>query len=338
MRVPGRLLLVLSLVLLGVFVRDAAARTHVDGGSRLSAVVAKALPAVVSITTREIDRDQFNRAIVRQGLGSGFIVDARGHVLTNHHVVDGATEIKVALADGRRFRATLVGTDRFTDLAVLRIEGAKLPVLPLGSSKRLRIAETVIAVGSPLWIEGGPTVTVGVVSATGRSMEQEGLPFLHNLLQTDAAINPGNSGGPLLDISGRAVGINTAVISSAHGIGFAIAIDEAKPIVQALIAHGRIERASLGVTAVTVTPQIAWANDLPIEQGALVIGLDEGGPAASAGLAEGDVVVAFGGRPVADLHHLHEALVRRRAGDAVELSVWRDGKTLRVPVELGAER
>lgn len=288
-------------------------------------MVRRALPAVVSITTRQIETDQFNQAVPTRGLGSGFIVDRRGYILTNNHVVDGAEEIKVTLTDERTFRASLVGGDRFTDLAVLKIDAPALPSLPLADSARLAVGETVVAVGSPLWIEGGPTVTVGVVSALGRSMEEPGLPILHNLIQTDAAINPGNSGGPLLNLAGRVVGINTAIIASAHGIGFAISINMAKPVMRELIANGRIVRPTLNVAAVSVTPQIAYANNLAIDRGALITRVEEAGSAAAAGLQAGDVITAIDGRPVKDLHHLHESLARHKIGDRVALSVWRNG-------------
>ena len=189
--------LVIGLATLMLSAGDATAQApkRRAGRTGVPAIVARALPAVVSITTRQIERDQFNQPVPTRGLGSGFIVDRRGHILTNNHVVEGAEQIKVTLPDERAFRATLVGADRFTDLAVLKIEAKDLSVLPLGDSSRLVVGETVVAIGSPLWIEGGPTVTVGVVSALGRSMEESGLPILHDLIQTDAAINPGNSGG-----------------------------------------------------------------------------------------------------------------------------------------------
>ena len=301
-------------------------------------MVRRILPATVSITTRQIERDQFNQPVPRRGLGSGFIIDRRGHVLTNNHVVEGAEQIKVTLPDERAFRATLVGADRFTDLAVLKIEGKNLPTVPLGDSARLAVGETVIAVGSPLWIEGGPTVTVGVVSALGRSMEQDELPILHNLIQTDAAINAGNSGGPLLNLAGQVVGINTAIIASAHGIGFAISMNTAKPVLQELIANSRVSRPSLGLAAVSLTPQVAYANDLSLERGALVLRVDEGGPAQVAGIEPGDIVTSIAGKPVKDLHHLHEALFRRRAGEAVGVTLWRKGETLTVRPVLGEDR
>jgi serine protease Do len=292
------------------------------------AVVARSAPAVVSITTRQIEHDQFNQAVPTRGLGSGFIIDRRGYIVTNDHVVEGAEEIKVGLSDGRTFAGWLVGSDRFSDLAVVKISGARLPVLSLGDSGALRVGETVIAIGDPLWIEGGPTVTVGVVSALGRMMEQEGLPVLHNLIQTDAAINPGNSGGPLINLRGQVVGINTALIPSAHGIGFAISAATAKPVLEALISGGRVVRASAGFAAVSVTPQVAYTNNLPMERGALVTRVEDGGPAQAVDIRPGDVVTSVGGHPVKDLHDVHEALARHRAGDAVEVVVWRDGKVL----------
>jgi S1-C subfamily serine protease len=312
----------------------AAARSHLEGRAGLPAMVARALPAVVSITTRQIERDQFNQEKPTRGLGSGFIFDRRGYIVTNSHVVEGAEQIKVTLPDERAFRATLVGTDRFTDLAVLKIDGKTFPAIPFGGSARLAIGETVVAIGSPLWIEGGPTVTSGIVSALGRSMEQPGLPMLHNMIQTDAAINPGNSGGPLLNLAGRVVGINTAVIASAHGIGFAISIDTAKPVLKELIATGRVVRPSLGLDAVSVTPQVAYAKELPMERGALVVRVDEVGAAERAGLKPGDVITAVAGRAVKDLHHFHEALASHRIGEDVDVAVWREGQALVVKVVL----
>jgi S1-C subfamily serine protease len=272
------------------------------------AIVARAMPAVVSITTRQIERDQFNQAVPTRGLGSGFIFDRLGYE--------------------RTFRARPVGADPFTDLAVLRLEGEGFASIPLGESRQLKVGETVVAIGSPLWIEGGPTVTSGAVSALGRTMEQEGLPMLDNLIQTDAVINAENSGGPLLDLAARVVGINMAMIASAHGIGFSISIDTAKPVVRELIARGRVVRPSVRLVAVTATPQIAYANDLPIERGALVLRSDAGGPAETAGLRPGDVVTAVAGRPVKNLYHFHAALARHRIGETVKVSLWREGQSV----------
>jgi serine protease Do len=312
----------------------ADARSHLDGRRGVPGVVARVLPAVVSITTRQIERDQLDQPVVTPGLGSGIIVDRRGYILTNDHVVSGVERIKVALSDERTFRATLVGRDPFTDLAVLKIEGKNLPVATLGDSSRLAIGETVMAIGNPLWIEGGATVTVGVVSGLGRSTEQDGLPVLHNLIQTDAAINPGNSGGPLVDLAGRVIGINTAVIASAHGISFAIPINSARPVMKTLITGGRIARTSLGLFAVSLTPQLADVYDLQVERGALVKRVEADGPAERAGLEPGDVITAVDGRLVRDLHQLHDETARRKVGDSVTLRVWRGGQTLTLAAAL----
>ncbi len=312
----------------------AEGRSRLGGGMEVPAIVARVLPAVVSITTRQIERDQFNRPVPTRGLGSGVIVDRRGHILTNGHVVDGAEEIKVTLPDERTFPGILVGADPFTDLAVVKIKGENLPTVSLGDSAKLAVGETVIAIGNPLWIEGGPTVTVGVVSALGRSMEQPDLPMLHNLIQTDAAINPGNSGGPLVNVAGQVVGINTALIPSAHGIGFAISANTAKPVLTALIASGRVIHPSIGLDAVSVTPQVAYANELPLDRGALVIRLEKGGPAETAGIRPGDVITAVDGRGVSDLHRFHEALGRHKVGENVSVTLWRNGESVMLEVSL----
>jgi serine protease Do len=329
------------IVALVLGISPATAGTPADGASGIPRVVARALPAVVSIVTRRIERDQFNKPTSKAGLGSGVIVDQQGHILTNNHVVEGFDEFKVTLADGRTFQATLVGGDYFTDLALLKIEGKNLPALPLGDSSRLRIGESVIAIGSPLWIEGGPSVTVGVISGKGRSMEEPDDPdqgALHNLLQTDAAINSGNSGGPLLNLRGEVVGINTATMESAHGIGFVIPINNAKPVIKTLLAHGRFVRPTLKIASVSVTPQLAFSNNLPVEQGVLVVKVIPGGPAEAAGLATDDVIVAFQGARVSDLHHLHALLERQKPGDTVELGIRRGDDTLRVSAVLVRDR
>jgi S1-C subfamily serine protease len=306
--------LLAALALTAIPASAALAGPPVEPRTTVPAMVARVVRAVVSITTRQIERDQFNQTVITRGLGSGVIVDRRGYILTNNHVVEGATQIKVTLPDERAFSAVLVGADRFTDLAVLRIEAPKLPVAILGDSSRIAVGEPVVAIGSPLWLEGGPTVTAGVVSALGRSMEDPGLPTLHNLIQTDAAINPGNSGGPLLNLAGRVIGINTAIIASAHGIGFAIDINTAKPVLKELIATGRVLRPWLGLEAVSLTPQRAYVNDLAIHHGALVVRVDPEGPAAAAGINAGEVITAVDGRPTPGLHGLHEALQRHGIG------------------------
>lgn len=307
-------------------------------GADVPTIVARVLPAVVSITTRHVHEGQDRGTHVQRGLGSGVIVDARGYILTNHHVVDGADQIKVSLPDERVFTGRLIGADPTTDLAVIKIDGKRLPVAMLGDSARLRVGEPVVAIGNPLWIEGGPTVTAGVVSGLNRSMEQEGLPVLHHLIQTDAAINAGNSGGPLVNRAGQVVGVNTALIPSAHGISFAIPTSIARPVLRALIAGGKVIRPGLGLVAVSVTPQVAFANDLAVERGALIVDIEQQGPADEAGLRKGDVITAVRGERVRDLHDFHAAIWRRKAGETVELTIGRGGdETLGVRVRLRAE-
>jgi S1-C subfamily serine protease len=329
-----RVLMCLGAVLaLGLEIADAGGAIHPAERTRIPAVVARVLPSVVSITARRIDRDQFNKPVPKAGLGSGVIVDREGHILTNNHVVEGFEEFKVTLPDGRTFRGRLVGGDFFTDIAVLRIDGKDLRSLPLGNSDRLAIGEPVIAIGSPLWIEGGPTVTTGVISGKGRSMEEADepdQPMLHDLLQTDAAINPGNSGGPLLNLKGEVVGINTAVMPAAHGIGFVIPINNATPVMKTLLAHGRMVRPSMGVTAVSVTPQLAFTNDLKVERGALVVRVEKGGPAAAVGMQPDDVIIAIGSDLVENLHQFHDLLFRRQPGETIQATVWRNGERLRL--------
>lgn len=304
-----------------------------------SDIVARSRPAVVSISTRPLGQQDFAGAPTTPGLGSGVIIDSNGLILTNFHVIDGATgRIKVTLADERRFEATVVGTDAASDLALLRVAASKLPALPLGNSDRLVVGQAVIAIGNALWIEGGPTVTAGIVSALNRSMEQPGLPYLHHLIQTDAAINPGNSGGPLVNLRGEVVGINTALIPSAHGIGFAIAINGVKPVIKELLANGRMTRPWLGVDGVSVTSAIAHANDLSAERGVFVVTVDQQGPARTAGVARGDVIVALAGRTVRDLHSFEDVLGRQRIGSDVSVVVQRGSERLEYRVRVVERR
>jgi serine protease Do len=300
-------------------------------------VVAKVLPAVVSITTGRIHRDA-GQPILRRGRGSGVIVDRSGYIVTNHHVIADAEEIKVTLPDARTFTARLVGTDPITDVAVIRINGGKLPVALLGDSRRVRVGEPVVAIGNPLWIEGGPTVTAGVISGLDRILEQAGLPMLHHLIQTDAAINEGNSGGPLVDRTGRVIGINTAIIQSAHGIGFAIPTHMIRLVLRELMAGRPIMRPSLGIVAVSVTPQVAFANELKVEHGVLVTEIEADGPASAADLKVGDVITSLDGEPVPSLHAFHLALWRKQPGGIVDVGLERDGLARTTRISLGTDR
>jgi S1-C subfamily serine protease len=272
------------------------------------------------------------------GIGSGVVWDERGHVVTNAHVVGDARELEVALPSGRRFRARTVGADRFSDLAVLRLEppvAAELKPARFGDSDRLRVGQGVIALGNPLGFSW--TVTFGVVSALERTLGEPNGALLDGLVQTDAAINPGNSGGPLATLDGRVIGITTAMILGGQGLGFAIPSSAVGPLVEQLVAGRRPVHPWLGVAAQAevVPPAIARAMDLPAERGVLIVEVVPGGPADRAGLQANDHVVAVNGRPVATPSGMRRALVPSGPGDGLaEVEVVRAGRLLRrlVPV------
>lgn len=302
----------------------------------------KVRPAVAFISVSAGQSRAIGGAQPRQGVGSGAIFDPRGFIFTNNHVVEGGNAIKVALPDGRTFDAQLVGRDPPTDLAVIKIEGANLPVAPMGDSGKLKVGEWVVAIGNALGLEGGPTVTAGVVSALNRSVDEPGgVGGIENAIQTDTAINPGNSGGPLINLAGEIVGINTMVAGQvapnyqAQGIGFAISINSAKPIIAELVAKGRVDRPYLGVTVATLTPAIAQQLGIRFVEGIVLSSVSRNAPAARAGLREGDVVTAIGGDPIKNTEGLREALAKRKVGDRVEVTVARGAQTTRVQVELG---
>ena len=272
---------------------------------------------------------QFFRGMPRRtvrSLGSGFVINPDGHILTNNHVVDGATEIVVRLGDGREFRAKVLGRDSKTDLALLKIEASGLPVVPLGDSSRLEVGEPVMAIGNPFGLE--ETVTTGIVSATGRVIGEG--PY-DDFIQTDASINPGNSGGPLIAADGRAIGINTAIFSQGGGsigIGFAIPINVAKPVATQLAETGHVVRGWLGVAIQPLTPALAKSFGLPDTHGAVVTAVQDGSPASRAGLRPGDVVTEYNGREVARAEELPRVVAETPVGREVPLTVVRDGKRL----------
>ena len=285
---------------------------------------------------------------VPQGAGTGFIIDPSGGIVTNNHVVEGAQSLRVVLPppDNRSFDAQLVGRDPQTDLAVIKIAASNLPTVPLGNSGALRPGDWVVAVGNALDLTGGPTVTQGVVSATGRDQQEPPTasapnaagPTLYDLIQTDAAINPGNSGGPLVNLQGQVVGINTLGSSQAQGIGFAISIDGAKPIIDQLRQNGTVTRAYLGIGGLSVTPPIAAQLGLQRTDGVVVEQLVTGGPAATAGLQQGDVITAIGGVPVKEQRDLQAALTTQfKPGQAVDVTIDRGGTSQTIKVTLGTK-
>ncbi len=279
---------------------------------------------------RQFFGDQPRRTV--RSLGSGFIVNADGYVVTNNHVVDGATEIKVTLADGRELAAKVLGRDPKTDLALLKIDATGLPLIALGVSTQLQVGEPVMAIGNPFGLE--QTVTTGIVSATGRVIGEG--PY-DDFIQTDASINPGNSGGPLINGKGQAVGINTALVSQTGGsvgIGFAIPIDLAKPVLTQLAAAGRVERGYLGVAVQRVTPDLAKSFKLEGPQGALVASVAAGSPAMNAGVKRGDVIIEYDGHRIARSDALPRVVAETPVGKDVALVVVRDGKPVTLSVKV----
>ncbi len=261
----------------------------------------------------------------RQSLGSGFIYDREGFIITNNHVVEGAEEIKVKLDDGREFTARVVGRDQRTDLALLKIStpAKDLPTLPLGDSDRTRVGDWVLAIGNPFGLEH--TVTQGIISATGRAIGAE--PY-SNFLQTDAPINPGNSGGPLVNLRGEVIGINSSILASGQGIGFAIPSTMARKVIDQLKARGKVVRGWIGLMAQPVTPELAQALGLKEPKGVLVGDLAPGGPAEAAGIKRQDVITAFDGQEINRMDDLPKAAAENPVGKRVEVRIIRGGKPM----------
>src|SRR5713101_5675404 len=267
--------------------------------------------------------------------GSGVIVDGRGYILTNHHVIENADEIEVRLSDDRKFPAKLVGRDSKTDLAVLKIEpaGTALPVAALGDSDKLRIGQWAIAIGNPFGLDR--TVTVGIISATGRT--RVGVATYEAFIQTDASINPGNSGGPLLNLDGRVIGINTAIVSSGQGIGFAIPINMAREVMTQLIAKGRVVRGWLGISIQDLTDELAAGFGVSGKRGVLVADVRKDGTAEAAGMNAGDIIVELGGAPIKEVTELQKRVAAIVPGRAAALTVLRDRKPTKLTVKIGEQ-
>ncbi len=335
------------------------AAPHTEGLTEDEAINVKiysgAAPSVANIVTRTMEYDVFMEAVPVEGAGSGFVMDSRGYILTNNHVIENAQAIQVTLGDGSRFPAKLVGADARNDIALLKIEPGnhKLTALPMGDSDALQVGQRVLAIGNPFGFSS--TLTTGVVSALGRTVQTSQESFIDGAIQTDAAINQGNSGGPLLDTHGNVVGINSAIYStsgSAAGIGFAIPINTAKRIASSLISEGRVRHASMGVEARELTPGFADALGLPVEQGLLIESVVPGSPAERAGLhggnrmvivgmmrilTGGDVLVAINGQKVGSQLDMAVALDRTRPGDSVTIEFYRGQEHMNVRLTLGEE-
>jgi serine protease DegQ len=269
----------------------------------------------------------------RRGLGSGVIVSSEGYLVTNHHVIEGADEIEVQLADGRQAVAQVVGTDPETDVAVLKIDLPRLPNAVFGDTDQLQVGDTVLAIGNPFGV--GQTVTAGIVSALGRT--RLGLSTFENFIQTDAAINPGNSGGALVDAAGHLVGINTAIFSRSGGslgIGFAIPANTARSVMESLLKDGRVTRGWIGVEPQDLTADLADTLHLPVKAGVLITGVLRDGPAASGGIQPGDVVVRIDGKTVANTAELLNTVAALRPGATTQVALQRGERALEVNLKV----
>jgi serine protease DegQ len=311
----------------------------------------RASPAVVSITASRanVQRPHADDPMFRfffgdrarempqerqVGLGSGVIVSPEGYLLTNNHVIEGADDIEVTLGDGRNAHARTVGADPDSDVAVLKIDLDKLPVIEFGDVDRLQVGDVVLAIGNPFGV--GQTVTSGIVSALGRN--SLGINIFENFIQTDAAINPGNSGGALVDVAGHLLGINTAIYSRSGGslgIGFAIPVSTARQVMESLIRDGRVTRGWIGVEPRDLTPEIAKTLDLAVKQGVLITGVVQSGPASEGGLRPGDVVLRIAGAPIANTPQLLNAVAALKPHETATVSVQRGASALDVQVTVG---
>jgi S1-C subfamily serine protease len=295
------------------------------------AAVARVAPAVVNIDIKQrVNARRGPREI--GGSGSGFVITPDGFILTNSHVVHAATAITVNLPDGREYPAQLVGDDPDTDLAVVRIDAPNLVHVRLADSENLRVGQIVIAIGNPLGFQA--SVTTGVISALGRSMHAQSGRLIDNIVQTDAALNPGNSGGPLVNSAGEVIGVNTAMIRPAQGICFAIASNTARFVAGWLIKDGKIRRSYIGVAGqnVPIHRRVVRFYNLPRETGVMVVSVENGRPAATAGLREGDVIVAFNGEPVSNIHELHKMLMAEQIGVETKIVIVRHTEKLELSI------
>ena len=298
-----------------------------------ASVIAEVRPSVVAITTEVSGYSVFG-AYTEEGAGSGWIIDLNGLIVTNNHVVEGASSVTVTLEDGRTFTAKAVYSDAFSDLAVIKIDAQNLPAAKLGDSASLRVGDWVVAIGNSLGL--GISATKGIVSAIGVSITESAGNTLYNLIQTDAAINPGNSGGPLVNLAGEVIGINSVKISDVgvEGMGYAISIEEASPILQQLISDGHISRPDMGANYYTVNQSISSRYNLAVSQGALVTQVTRNGPADKAGLRPGDVITAVDGTAVTAADGLQLLLQSYKVGQQVQVTYYRGNNKQMVSVML----
>src|SRR5437867_5200205 len=286
--------------------------------SQITTAVERLSESVVSIDSVRVARNFGYGFVPIEGKGSGVIIDPRGYVITNNHVIDGAARVQVHLKDGRSFIGEVVGADSQTDVAVIKVDAENLPAASLADSEKLKVGQIVLAIGNSLGLQGGPTVSMGVVSALGRPLPGADFIF-EGLIQTDTAINPGHSGGPLADINGRVIGLNTAMIPYAQGVGFAIPVNTIKWVMQQLLEKGRVVRPWLGIYGTTLNEALARRYDLPADSGVLVVEVDARGPAYESGLRVGDVIIGIGSQEINQMKDVLAALSKHAIREEVEI-------------------
>jgi S1-C subfamily serine protease len=287
--------------------------------------IEKVSKSVVNISTVKLVHTIFYQAVPVGGMASGTVIDSKGLILTNNHVVGGAEKINVTLWNNEVLEGTIVGSCAVHDIAVVRVKGKNLPAAELGDSDKLRVGQRVYAIGNPFGLAGGPSVTSGVISAINRTIEsQRGL--LENLVQTDAAINPGNSGGPLVDLEGKVVAINTAIIPFAQGIGFAIPINSAKTCTNGIVTEGIARRPWLGIIGLSITEEIARYYGLPVDHGVFVTKVAEGSPAEDAGMADEDIILEIDNVETRRIEDLVNEIHKRKIGEKVRIFALRNGR------------
>lgn len=300
---------------------------------QVTGAVEKLSESVVGIDSTKLARDYRYGLVPIEGQGSGVIIDSKGTIVTNHHVIDDTAKVQVNLKDGRSFVGEVIGSDPATDVALVKVDAQDLPYATLGDSDSLRVGQFALAIGNALGLPGAPTVSLGVISALGRPLP--GTDFvIEGLIQTDAAINPGNSGGPLADLEGRVIGLNTAMIPFAQGVGFAIPSGTIKRIIDQIAKQGRVVRPWLGISGLDVNRSVARRYGLSMDSGVLLAEVLRDGPSYRAGLREGDIVVGIGEAKVNDMKTLVTALSKFSIGEEVTISFVRTGSTYETNIRL----
>lgn len=300
---------------------------------RITSAIESVMDSVVNVSVVHILQVSPFEVAPVTGVGSGLIFSSDGYIVTNAHVVEGAQRINITLNNGEILSGEVIAKDISTDVAVVKVDRDGLRPAKLGDSSKLKVGQFVIAIGNPFGLAGGPTVTIGVISALNRSIQTR-LGIMENLIQTDAAINPGNSGGPLINLSGEVVAITTAIIPFAQGIGFAIPINTVKKVAEDIISYGYVRRPWLGIIGVSLTPMISSYYNFPVDEGVLVTRVSPNSPAYLSGLREGDIIVSIDGTPLKTIEQLKRIIESKDIGSSVQLGIVRDIRLINIRVNL----